>query len=110
MRTSSDFFWQVGHTIADEHELAEVASKFLHAYPREEQYPYIHERHAQQRLDGFGTGKPGALSSCSTCCSTDSRGCVRPKPVKRNGNAYEASPAAVASAGATGGHRAEATG
>ena len=51
--------WQSGHTIADEEELAEVASKFLDGYPRDE-YPDLHE-HTQQHLDGFGSGKPGAF-------------------------------------------------
>ena len=51
--------WQLGHSISDETDLAELAASFLRAFPAEE-YPYMHE-HAGQHVEGFGRGQPGAF-------------------------------------------------
>jgi len=51
--------WQVGHSIADESDLAHLAGQFLRGFPPDD-YPYTHE-HVQQHLAGFGRGKPGAF-------------------------------------------------
>lgn len=51
--------WQVGHGIADEEHLAELAATFFRQFPLEE-YPYIRE-HAEQHLTGFGRGEKGAF-------------------------------------------------
>jgi len=51
--------WQLGHGIADQKHLAELAATFLQAFPAHE-YPYVHE-HAEQHLTGFGRGQKGAF-------------------------------------------------
>jgi len=51
--------WQVGHGIADEAQLEELAATFLAEFPRAE-YPDLHV-HAGQHLSGFGKGEPGAF-------------------------------------------------
>ena len=51
--------WQLGHGIADQQHLAELAASFFRQFPREE-YPYMHE-HAEQHLSGFASGEKGAF-------------------------------------------------
>jgi AcrR family transcriptional regulator len=51
--------WQVGHGIADQAQLEELAASFLAEFPAGE-YPDLHE-HAAQHLSGFGQGEPGAF-------------------------------------------------
>jgi AcrR family transcriptional regulator len=51
--------WQLGHGIVGEEQIAALAAEFFRQFPPEE-YPYMHE-HAQQHLDGFGRGEPGAF-------------------------------------------------
>ena len=51
--------WQVGHGIAGEEDLAELAAAFFRAFPPGE-YPYLRE-HAEQHLTGFGRGEKGAF-------------------------------------------------
>jgi AcrR family transcriptional regulator len=51
--------WEVGHSITDETDLAELAGAFFRRFPPDD-YPFMYE-HAQQHLDGFGRGQPGAF-------------------------------------------------
>jgi AcrR family transcriptional regulator len=51
--------WQLGHGIADQEQLADVAASFFREFPRA-QYPHMYE-HAQQHVEGFGSGEPGAF-------------------------------------------------
>jgi AcrR family transcriptional regulator len=51
--------WQLGHGIAGQEQLAELAERFFREFPPDE-YPHLHE-HARQHLDGFGQGGPGAF-------------------------------------------------
>jgi AcrR family transcriptional regulator len=51
--------WQLGHGIADQKQIADLAAAFFREFPPED-YPYMHE-HAQQHLSGFGSGEPGAF-------------------------------------------------
>lgn len=51
--------WQLGHGIAGQEQLEELAARFFQQFPPGE-YPYLHE-HARQHMEGFGKDEPGAF-------------------------------------------------